>query len=228
MKTSIIGAVSVAAIVAAATPAWADCVEDLRDYNQTITEQEGYRVGMTPVLRDELRQLRDAAYVLQNAGQEEACQEVVAAIKDMTENPDEQAGAAANYEEWNTSEVERLKTAKSLDQAAGRLSADQIIGADIRNPQNENLGEIDDIVLAMAEGESSYAIITHGGFLGMGEKRIAVPMSKLKVTSDRDVFVLNMSEDRLEGAPSFERGQFDDVADESWRKSNDEFFSAAE
>ncbi|MGF1609915.1 MAG: PRC-barrel domain-containing protein [Kiloniellales bacterium] len=228
MQRHIIGAASLAVILAVAAPAWADCVDDLRDYNKTVTDQEGYRVGLTPGLRDDLRQLRDSAYVLQSAGQEEACQEVVAAIKDMAENPPKQENATENYEEWNTSEVERLKTAKSLDQAAGLLSADQIIGADIRNPQNEDLGEIDDIVLATAEGESSYAIITHGGFLGMGEKRIAVPMQKLKVTSDRDVFVLNMSEDRLESAPSFDRGQFDQIADESWRKSNEEFFSTTE
>lgn len=226
MRKSIIGAVSIAVLLAA-TPAWADCVEDLQAYNETVTGREGYRVGLTPVMRDNLRQLRDSAYVLKNAGQEEACQAVVAAIKDMAENPPEQA-AARPYDEWNTSEVERLKAAKSLDQVAGRLRADQIIGADIRNHENENLGEIEDIVLATAEDKNSYAIITHGGFLGMGEKQIAVPMNKLKVTSDKDVFVLNISEQRLENAPSFERGQFEQMADESWRRSNEEFFGTTE
>jgi sporulation protein YlmC with PRC-barrel domain len=219
------GAASAAAIMAAA-PAWADCTADLHDYDQTVTADNEYRVAMSSQMRGDLRQLRDSAFLLQRAGQEEACQEVVAAIKDMVENPEKTAEEVPAYEDWNAQEIERLKSAQSLDQLAGRMRAEEIIGSDIRNLKNEDLGEIDDILLATDENETSYAIVSHGGFLGLGEKQIAVPMRNLKVTEDKDVFVLDVTEEQLDNAPGFERGKFDEISDDAWRNKNDEYFGS--
>jgi len=223
MKKILMGAASAAAIFAA-VPAWADCTEELNEFDKKLTSNDEYRASMSSRMRADLRQLRDSAILLQQAGQEDACEEVVAAIKDIIENPRETAEATPAYGDWNTAEMERLKSAQSLDQLAGRMRAEEIIGSDIRNLKNEDLGEIEDILLATDRDETSYAIVSHGGFLGLGEKQIAVPMRTLKVTEDKDVFVLDISEEQLEGAPSFERGKFDEIADDAWRNKNDEYF----
>lgn len=222
--------VSVTAVVVVAAglagPALAqDCSQSLRDYNETMMSEEGYRRGVAPGLQADLRQLRDAAHILDQAGQEDACGAVVAAIKDMVETSREAAEEAADAEEWRSREIERLKTAKTLEQVAGQMRAEEIIGSDVRNMENSDLGEIEDVLLATKEGESSYAVISHGGFIGLGEKQIAVPMKHLMVTEDRDTFVLDVSEGQLDNAPSFERGEFDKIADEKWRRANDEYFS---
>jgi len=227
MKKTLLAAVSSIAVLAA-LPAWADCEADLRDYNEKISASDEQRAGMSARMRSDIRQLRDSARLLQQAGQEGACQEVVAAIKEMVENPKQASTGSPDYESWNTEEKERLKSAQSLGQLSGRMRAEEIIGSDVRNPENNDLGEIDDILLATAEGETSYAIISRGGFLGLGEKQIAVPLHTLKVTGDKDVFVLNVTEPQLENAPSFERGKFGDVADDAWRKKNNAYYEKLE
>ncbi|HTD18458.1 MAG TPA: PRC-barrel domain-containing protein, partial [Ktedonobacteraceae bacterium] len=49
------------------------------------------------------------------------------------------------------------------------------IGADVENPQGQNLGDIKDMVIDRASGRIAYAVVSFGGFLGMGEKLFAVP-----------------------------------------------------
>jgi hypothetical protein len=74
------------------------------------------------------------------------------------------------------------------------------------------------VVLAPFWPESS------GAFF-VSEKQIAVPMKHLMVTEDRDTFVLDFSEGQLDNARSFERDEFNKIANEKWRRANDEYFS---
>lgn len=225
MRRILLSTLSAASVLAAAPALAEDCQQALLDYNETAMSKENYRSTVTPGMQIEMRRLRDAAIILANAGQEEACHEVVVAIKDMAENPEKTSEQLADAQEWNSQEVERLKAAKSLDQVNGQLRVEEVVGSDVRNKQNDELGEIDDILLATKEGDTSYAIVSHGGFIGIGEKQIAVPMDRLMVTADKDVFVLDVSEEQLESAPSFERGKFETISDESWRRANDEYFA---
>jgi hypothetical protein len=73
---------------------------------------------------------------------------------------------------------------------------------------------------------ASYAILAHGGFLGLGEKQIAVPWQQLKVTDSAEtpVFVLNISDETLDEAPSFDRDSWAEIDNTEWRRSNDHFY----
>src|SRR5688572_27071093 len=57
--------------------------------------------------------------------------------------------------------------------------ASKLIGADVENPQGEDLGDIKDVVLDSQTGRIAYAVLTFGGFLGLGEKYYAVPFAAL-------------------------------------------------
>ncbi len=60
--------------------------------------------------------------------------------------------------------------------------ASKLIGTTVYNQANENIGEINDLVIS---GDKSVtAILGVGGFLGMGERNVAVPMTSLKLTRD--------------------------------------------
>jgi hypothetical protein len=224
MNKVVVATVSAIAILAS-TPAWADCMSDLQNYNKDILGKNEYRARMTTSMSSDVRQLRDAAFILNRAKQDDACEEVVAAIKDMVETPGTASDSGRTYEEWNKTEIGRLQSAQTLDQIAGGLPADEIIGSDLRNLQNEYLGEIDDVLIATGGKGSGYAIVSHGGFLGLGEKQIAVPLSKLRITEDKDVFVLDASKEAMDKAPSFERDKFGHVANDAWRVKNDEYFT---
>jgi hypothetical protein len=59
------------------------------------------------------------------------------------------------------------------------MGADTLIGNDVYSRQAEKLGEVKEIMLDMRSGRISYAVLSFGGFLGMGEKLFAIPWSAL-------------------------------------------------
>jgi sporulation protein YlmC with PRC-barrel domain len=105
-------------------------------------------------------------------------------------------------------------------QQTGEYLADDVIGASVRNAQNENIGSVSDLVIDR-EGKVKAAIVSVGGFLGIGDKHVAVPWSDVKLQADtrtsasgtatsgspdasRNPMVLvNVTKDQLKQAPEF-------------------------
>jgi sporulation protein YlmC with PRC-barrel domain len=219
-----IGALVLTAGVVVSGAARADCDIMIKDYDAQLAESPEYRAQLTSAVQRDVRQLRDAAYILQHYGKDDVCEEVVASIQDMIENPEDTAQQSGTYDDWTAGEMERIKNAKPVTEMVGQLRAEQMIGADVRNMENEDIGEIEDVVLAK-EGGASYVVLSHGGFLGLGEKQVAVPFEQLKVAGEYDVYYVDMTEELIETAPSFERGSRDWLGDEEWRQQNDEYYS---
>jgi sporulation protein YlmC with PRC-barrel domain len=98
----------------------------------------------------------------------------------------------------------------------------KLIGTNVENPQGENLGEIEEIVIDPQSGQMAYAVLSLGGFLGMGEKYFAIPWEALtpKTPTTKgaqyDRFVLNVDKERLRNAPSFNKDNWPDMADRRW------------
>jgi sporulation protein YlmC with PRC-barrel domain len=81
------------------------------------------------------------------------------------------------------------------------IPAGDLIGTKVKNFEDEELGRVKDVVIDMEFGTASYAILTHGGFLGMGEKLYAVPFQALEVSLEGDSLLLDVSMERLLEAP---------------------------
>jgi sporulation protein YlmC with PRC-barrel domain len=98
----------------------------------------------------------------------------------------------------------------------GLVRASKVTGMDVRSAANENLGDIQDVVLDRDSGTIAYAVVSFGGFLNMGDKLFAVPWEALKPTADRGAFVLDVSKERLEKAPGFDKNNWPDMVDPRW------------
>lgn len=98
------------------------------------------------------------------------------------------------------------------------MGADTLIGNEVYNPQSEELGDIKEIMLDMRTGHVSYAVMSFGGFLGMGQKLFAVPWDALKLDTENKRFVLDVNKERLESAPGFDKNHWPDMADVAWEK----------
>ncbi len=98
------------------------------------------------------------------------------------------------------------------------MGANTLVGNDVCNRQDEDLGDIKEIMLDVPSGRVAYAVLSFGGFLGMGEKLFAVPWSALTLDTENKRFVLDADEDRLRDAPGFDKDHWPDMADESWVK----------
>ena len=102
------------------------------------------------------------------------------------------------------------------------LSSAELIGSDVYGPDNRSIGEIDDIIVS-PENQPTYALVSYGGFLGMGESQAAIPVASLRVSPDNYFFV-NMTADQLKSAPKLKRGTADWWTNDSWRTENDAFY----
>ena len=98
------------------------------------------------------------------------------------------------------------------------MGADTLVGNDVYNHKDEDLGDIKEIMLDMRSGKVGYAVLSFGGFLGMGEKLFAVPWNALKLDTEHKRFVLNVDKDRLKLAPGFDKDKWPNMADQSWAK----------
>jgi sporulation protein YlmC with PRC-barrel domain len=104
------------------------------------------------------------------------------------------------------------------------MGADTLLGNDVYNQNEENLGDIKEIMLDMTTGQVAYAVLSYGGFLGMGERLFAVPWDALKLDTENKRFVLNVGKERLESAPGFDKDHWPDMADQAWRAQIDSFY----
>ncbi len=98
------------------------------------------------------------------------------------------------------------------------MGADTLVGNDVFNKQGEDLGDIKEIMLDMRSGRVGYAVLSFGGFLGMGEKLFAVPWNALTLDTENKRFVLNVDNERLKQAPGFNKEKWPDMADQAWAK----------
>ncbi|KWV40844.1 photosystem reaction center subunit H [Rhizobium altiplani] len=92
------------------------------------------------------------------------------------------------------------------EQAADQISANTYIGQSVYTGQNESIGEVNDLIMKK-DGGLVAAIIGVGGFLGIGEKDVAVPMDKITVaqnTQDGTVkLTTSETAETLKAAPQF-------------------------
>jgi sporulation protein YlmC with PRC-barrel domain len=90
-------------------------------------------------------------------------------------------------------------------QSADEWRSTKIVGLNVYNAKGEKIGDINDLILD-SDGKVANAVIGVGGFLGLGEKLVAVPFSDLKFSHDSDGTLrvtLNSTKDQLEKAPDF-------------------------
>ena len=96
------------------------------------------------------------------------------------------------------------------------MGASTVTGDTVCNADGEKLGEIKEIMLDTQTGRVAYAVLSFGGFLGLGDKLFAIPWAVLKLDPDRQRFVLDVEKERLERAPGFDKSRWPMMADLTW------------
>ncbi len=104
------------------------------------------------------------------------------------------------------------------------LSASTLIGDPIENPQGEKLGKLEEIMLDLQSGRIAYAVLSFGGFLGMGEKLFAIPWQKLHIDELRKCIILNANKQQFKDMPGFDKSHWPDMADPSWQSQISNFY----
>jgi sporulation protein YlmC with PRC-barrel domain len=120
--------------------------------------------------------------------------------------------------------------ARSLRDSVGPelrlLSASALSGHKVVNRNGETLGEIDDILLDVPRGRIAYAVMGVGGFLGVGERRVALPFTALTQDTDRQCFLIDASLAAFETAPGFDDSQWAATPELGWHEEVHRYYGA--
>lgn len=143
----------------------------------------------------------------------------------QTDKSDSRDRKVASYKTDRSDRNDKsARSASKEEKAELKFSkASEIIGMKVRNPQNEDLGTIKDLVVDLHSGNAKYAILSSGGILGMGNKLIAVPSKEFAFNKQDSTLVLNVDKDRLTNAPQFDENAF--ASGRDWDRSIDNYYS---
>ena len=83
------------------------------------------------------------------------------------------------------------------------IASDKVEGTKVYDPRGEHIGSIDRILLEKRSGKVSYAVLSFGGFLGIGTDHYPLPWSKLNYDESLGGYRVDVSKEQLEGAPKY-------------------------
>jgi len=100
-----------------------------------------------------------------------------------------------------------------------------LTGYKVRNTAGEDLGKLEELVLADSNGNVLFGILHTGGFLGLGNRLIAIPWKRLTIQPEQKGFILNIDKKTLEHAPSFDKENWPDMSMPECRDRVETYFA---
>ena len=110
----------------------------------------------------------------------------------------------------------------ATDETPNLISADKVVGTAVYNRQGEHLGSVYGLMLNKQKGHVAYAVMSFGGFLGIGESYHPLPWEVLTYDTRQDGYVIDLERRVLEAAPSFTRSNEPDW--DTYGKTVDEYY----
>jgi sporulation protein YlmC with PRC-barrel domain len=91
-------------------------------------------------------------------------------------------------------------TTSSGDTSAIRVS--KVLGTNVQDPSGHKIGEVEDVIVDKESNQIMFAVLSFGGFLGMGEKYHPIPWGSLKYDDSQNAYVVNYTKEQLQAAPA--------------------------
>ena len=107
------------------------------------------------------------------------------------------------------------------------IDAAMLAGDPVVNAAGAHLGKIRAVMLDIPTGRVAYAVLSFGGFLGAGDKLFAVPWPALKLDPVENRFVFDVTKERLEAAPGFDKDHWPRMADREWATEIHDYYDVA-
>jgi PRC-barrel domain len=114
-----------------------------------------------------------------------------------------------------TPQTEVLATDPSTRQPHSLIASDRVEGTAVRRSNGGKVGTIQRLMIDKVSGNVAYAVLSFGGFLGMGQKHLPIPWARLTYDRLLGAYHLDLSDEELSRAPSFASDKDFDWGDRS-------------
>ena len=108
--------------------------------------------------------------------------------------------------------------------AKDQCSANEFIGKKVKNHHDEDLGKVQDLIINREAGTIPFAIIAHGGVLGAGRSKTAVPIESLKPSADGKALIMSATKEQLQAASRTPTGAWASAENTEWSRNVDGYY----
>jgi hypothetical protein len=112
-------------------------------------------------------------------------------------------------------------------EAGNLIGSDKVEGTAVYGADREKVGSIERVMIDKTSGKVSYAVLSFGGFLGMGSDYYPLPWQSLKYDTSLGGYLTNVTEQKLTGAPKYSRGSSWNWGDPTRTRSVDDYYSSS-
>jgi hypothetical protein len=143
---------------------------------------------------------------------------------------------AFSHKRWPCSETEGSEVMQTTSQTTGQatgmretqnlIASDKVEGTPVRRSDGEKVGTIERVMIEKRSGQVAYAVMSFGGFMGLGEEYYTLPWSVLKYNTGLDAYELNLNEEQLRGAPRRSAEGHDASYDREWEEHVHRYYNA--
>ncbi len=95
------------------------------------------------------------------------------------------------------------------------IASDRVEGTPVRRPNGEKIGTVQRLMIDKLRGNVAYAVLSFGGFLGMGRKHLPIPWARLKYDLAQESYLVDITDEELSHAPDYETDAEFDWGDRS-------------
>jgi hypothetical protein len=114
----------------------------------------------------------------------------------------------------------------ATDETGTLISSDKVEGTAVYNRSGDTLGSVHTLMIDKTSGHVTYAVMSFGGFLGIGDRYHPLPWEVLTYDTGQGGYVVDLDRERLEEAPTYGADETPDWGDRNWGKRVYDYYGA--
>lgn len=115
-------------------------------------------------------------------------------------------------------------TDASVRETSLLIASDKVEGTAVRNLSGDKIGTIERVMIDKRAGKVAYAVMSFGGFIGIGQDYVALPWHMLRYNESLDAYEMNITENQLRGAPAVDRGWETGTVSRNWERNVHQYY----
>jgi hypothetical protein len=112
----------------------------------------------------------------------------------------------------------------ATDETSTLISSDKVEGTAVYNREGEKLGSIHTLMIDKTSGKVAYAVMSFGGFLGIGDRYHPLPWSVLDYETSQGGYVVDLDRSKLKGAPTYGTSETPNWSDRGWGQQVHDYY----